>query len=75
MNPLIKVPAEEALGRSIFTGQEYETAMDRLQHILKGGIPPLQMGDRLFGSEGDSAKNAWLSYAGSPVRTYKTKEK
>ena len=75
MNPLIKVPAEEALGRSIFTGQEYETAMDRLQHILKGGIPPFQMGDRLFGSEGDSAKNAWLSYAGSPVRTYKTKEK
>lgn len=75
MNPLLKIPIEEALGHSTFSGQEYETAMDRLRHILKGGIPPINQGDRLFGSEGDSAKNAWLSYAGSPVRTYKTKEK
>ena len=74
-NPLLKIPLEQALGRSVFTGQELTTPRERLEHMLKGGIPPLNQGDRLFGSEGDSAKNAWLSYIGSPVRTYQTKEK
>jgi hypothetical protein len=64
MNPLLKIPIEEAIGRSTFSGQEYDTPLDRLVHILKGGIPPLNQGDRLFGSEGDAAKNAWLSYIG-----------
>ena len=75
MNPLLKIPIEEGIGRSTFTGQEYDTPRDRLEHILKGGIPIFNQGDRLFGSEGDSLKNAWLSYIGSPVRTYQTKEK
>lgn len=75
MNPLIKIPFEEALGESTFSGQSYDTPEERLKHILKSGIPPLNQGDRLFGSEGDSLKNAWLSYFGSPLRTYNTKEK
>jgi hypothetical protein len=52
-----------------------DNPQERLIHILKGFVPPVQMGDRLFGSEGDAAKNAWLSSIGSPVRTYQTKEK
>lgn len=75
MNPLLKIPLEQFLGRSVFTGKTMDNPQERLIHILKGFAPPVQMGDRLFGSEGDAAKNAWLSTIGSPVRTYQTKEK
>ena len=75
LNPLLKVPLEQFLGKSIFTGKEMDTSKERLIHILKGFAPPVQQGDRLFGSEGDAAKNAWLSTFGSPIRTYQTKEK
>jgi hypothetical protein len=75
LNPLLKVPLEQFLGKSIFTGKEMDTSKERLIHILKGFVPPVQQGDRLFGSEGDAAKNAWLSTVGSPIRTYQTKEK
>jgi hypothetical protein len=74
-NPLLKIPLEEFLGKSVFTGKTLDTPKERLIHILKGVVPPVQMGDRLIGSEGDAAKNAWLSTIGSPVRTYQTKEK
>lgn len=75
LNPLLKIPLEEFLGKSVFTGKKLENTQDRLIHILKGMTPPVQMGDRLIGSEGDAAKNAWLSTIGSPIRTYQTKEK
>jgi hypothetical protein len=75
LNPLLKIPLEEFLGRSVFTGNPLDSPQERLIHILKGFVPPVQMGDRLIGSEGDAAKNAWLSFVGSPVRTYQTKEK
>jgi hypothetical protein len=75
LNPLLKIPLEEFLGRSVFTGNTLDNPQERLIHILKGFVPPVQMGDRLIGSEGDAAKNAWLSFVGSPVRTYQTKEK
>lgn len=75
LNPLLKIPLEEFLGRSVFTGNPLDNPQERLIHILKGFVPPVQMGDRLIGSEGDAAKNAWLSFVGSPVRTYQTKEK
>ena len=75
LNPLLKIPLEEFLGRSVFTGNPLDNPQERLIHILKGFVPPVQMGDRLIGGEGDAAKNAWLSFAGSPVRTYQTKEK
>ena len=75
MNPLLKIPLEQFLGRSVFTGNTLDDPKERLIHILKGFVPPVQMGDRLIGSEGDAAKNAWLSFVGSPVRTYQTKEK
>jgi hypothetical protein len=75
LNPLLKIPLEEFLGRSVFTGNTLDDPQERLIHILKGFVPPVQMGDRLIGSEGDAAKNAWLSFVGSPVRTYQTKEK
>ena len=75
LNPLLKIPLEEFLGRSVFTGNSLDNPQERLIHILKGFVPPVQMGDRLIGSEGDAAKNAWLSFVGSPVRTYQTKEK
>lgn len=75
LNPLLKIPLEEFLGRSVFTGNTLDDPKERLIHILKGFVPPVQMGDRLIGSEGDAAKNAWLSFVGSPVRTYQTKEK
>ena len=71
----LEIPLEEFLGRSVFTGNPLENPQERLIHILKGFVPPVQMGDRLIGSEGDAAKNAWLSFVGSPVRTYQTKEK
>ena len=74
-NPLLKIPLEQFLGRSVFTGQTLDTPKERLIHILKGLVPPVQMGDRLLGGQGDAAKNAWLSTIGSPVRTYQTKEK
>jgi len=75
LNPLLKIPLEQFLGKSVFTGRTMDNPQERLIHILKGFVPPVQMGDRLFGSEGDAAKNAWLSSIGSPVRTYQTKEK
>jgi len=75
LNPLLKIPLEQFLGRSVFTGNPLDNPQERLIHILKGFVPPVQMGDRLIGSEGDAAKNAWLSFVGSPVRTYQTKEK
>ena len=75
LNPLLKIPLEEFLGRFVFTGNPLDNPQERLIHILKGFVPPVQMGDRLIGSEGDAAKNAWLSFVGSPVRTYQTKEK
>ena len=75
LNPLLKIPLEQFLGKSVFTGKTLDTPKERLVHILKGMVPPVQMGDRLIGSEGDAAKNAWLSTIGSPVRTYQTKEK
>ena len=75
LNPLLKIPLEQFLGRSVFTGNTLDNPQERLIHILKGFVPPVQMGDRLFGSEGDAAKNAWLSSIGSPVRTYQTEEK
>ena len=69
-NPLIKIPAEQAMGASAFTGTEFKTPQDRLAAILRAGVPPVGQGERLFGKEGLSQLNAWLGYLGSPVRKY-----
>ncbi len=69
-NPLIKIPAEQAIGASAFTGTEFKTPQDRLAAILRAGVPPVGQGERLFGKEGLSQLNAWLGYLGSPVRKY-----
>lgn len=69
-NPLIKIPAEQALGENVFTGTEFKTPQDRLAAILRGAAPPVGQSERLFGKDGLSQLNAWLSYLGSPVRKY-----
>lgn len=69
-NPLIKIPAEQALGENVFTGTEFKTPQDRLAAILRNAAPPVGQSERLFGKDGLSQLNAWLSYLGSPVRKY-----
>ena len=69
-NPLIKIPAEQALGENVFTGTEFKTPQDRLAAILRSAAPPVGQSERLFGKDGLSQLNAWLSYLGSPVRKY-----
>lgn len=69
-NPLIKIPAEQIMGESAFTGKEFETPQDRLLAALRAAAPPAGQAERLFANEGLSQLNAWLGYLGSPVRKY-----
>jgi len=70
VNPVFKVPAEQALGKSFFTGKDFVDNQDRLMSALKGVVTPVGQAQRLFGTEDTTQLNAWLSWLGSPVRKY-----
>ena len=70
INPVFKVPAEQALGKSFFTGKDFADNQDRLMSALKGVVTPVGQAQRLFGTEDTTQLNAWLSWLGSPVRKY-----
>ena len=54
--------------KRFYNDKEFEGAQDRLFAILKGLAPPVEMGTRLFGTEGDNQTNALLGFLGSPVK-------
>lgn len=68
ITPLLKVPIEQIAGKRFYNDKEFEGAQDRLFAILKGLAPPVEMGTRLFGTEGDNQQNALLGFLGSPVK-------
>jgi len=70
VSPVFKVPAEQALGKSFFTGKDFIDNQDRLMSALKGVVTPVGQAQRLFGTEDTTQLNAWLSWLGSPVRKY-----
>jgi hypothetical protein len=70
VSPVFKVPAEQALGKSFFTGKDFVDNQDRLMSALKGVVTPVGQAQRLFGTEDTTQLNAWLSWLGSPVRKY-----
>jgi len=78
--PIFKVPIEQALGRSVYTGKGFDTDKNvftdssieaRVLAGLKAFIPTANQYDRLFNTEGGTQRNAWMSYLGSPVKIYK----
>ena len=68
ITPLLKVPIEQIAGKRFYNDKEFDGAQDRLFAILKGLAPPVEMGTRLFGTEGDNQQNALLGFLGSPVK-------
>ncbi len=73
LNPLFRVPAEQAIGQNLFNDEEFESPEDRLVSLLQGLVVPVATGDRLLNSYGDAKVNAWLGFFGSPVRKIKEK--
>ena len=70
LNPIFRVPLEQALGRNLYNDKSLEGFGDRSTHVLQGLLPPLKYADRLFGTEGEQQRNAFLSFLGSPVKQY-----
>lgn len=68
LNPLFRVPIEQALGRNLYNDEEMESARDRLIAALQGMAVPVAQTDRLLNSYGKAKTNAWLSFFGSPVK-------
>ena len=70
LNPVFRVPLEQALGRNLYNDKEMEGAQQRLVHILQGFVPPVKYADRLINTEGEQQQNALLSFLGSPIKQY-----
>ena len=70
LNPVLRVPIEQALGRSLYNDKELSGAQQRLVHILQGYVPPVKYADRIFNTEGERQRNALLSFLGSPIKQY-----
>jgi len=71
MNPLFRVPLEQALGENIFNKKKLDDVPTRLLEGLKGLAVPVGMSARLVNTDDQNRNNAWLSFFGSPVRSYK----
>jgi hypothetical protein len=69
-NPLIKIGAEQAMGKTAFSGKKLDDTQERILAALRAGAPPAGQAERLFATDGLSQLNAWLGYLGSPVRKY-----
>jgi hypothetical protein len=74
LNPLFRVPIEQAIKQNLYNDEPIETANDRLMKALQGLVVPVATGDRLLNSYGDAKINAWLGVFGVPVRKIKEKE-
>ena len=70
LNPVFRVPLEQALGRNLYNDKEMDGAQQRLIHILQGFVPPVKYADRLINTEGEQQQNALLSFLGSPIKQY-----
>ena len=71
LNPLIRVPLEQALGQNLFNDEKLETPSDRIVNIVQGSFVPISQADRLLNSYGDAKINAWLGFFGSPIKKIK----
>lgn len=71
LNPLFRIPIEQAMGQNLFNDKEIATPQDRLMNVLQGLVVPVATGDRLLNSYGDAKINAWLSFFGSPIKKIK----
>ena len=71
LNPLLRVPLEQALGQNLFNDEELETPSDRIINIVQGSFVPISQADRLLNSYGDAKVNAWLGFFGSPIKKIK----
>jgi len=71
LNPLFRVPVEQAIKQNLYNDEPIETAQDRLVNALQGLVVPVATGDRLLNSYGDAKINAWLGVFGLPVRKIK----
>lgn len=71
LNPLLRVPLEQALGQNLFNDEELETPKDRIINVVQGSFVPISQADRLLNSYGDAKINAWLGFFGSPIKKIK----
>ena len=74
LNPVFRLPLEQARGKTFFGDKKMEGSQERLTQLLQGALPPAKFADRLFNTEGEAQKNAWLSFLGSPVKQYNKEE-
>jgi hypothetical protein len=74
LNPVFRLPLEQARGKTFFGDKKMEGPQERLTQLLQGALPPAKFADRLFNTEGEAQKNAWLSFLGSPVKQYNKEE-
>ena len=74
LNPVFRLPLEQARGKTFFGDKKMEGSQERLMQLLQGALPPAKFADRLFNTEGEAQKNAWLSFLGSPVKQYNKEE-
>jgi hypothetical protein len=71
LNPLLRVPIEQALGQNLFNDEKLESPSDRIINIVQGSFVPVATTDRLLNSYGDAKINAWLGFFGSPIKKIK----
>jgi len=71
LNPLLRVPIEQALGQNLFNDEKLESPSDRIINIVQGSFVPVSQVDRLLNSYGDAKINAWLGFFGSPIKKIK----
>jgi len=71
LNPLLRVPLEQALSQNLFNDEKLETPSDRIINIVQGSFVPISQADRLLNSYGDAKINAWLGFFGSPIKKIK----
>ena len=73
LNPLLRIPVEQAIGQNLYNDKEIVSGEDRLINLLQGLVVPVATGDRLLNSYGDAKYNAWLGFFGSPIKKIKDK--
>ena len=71
LNPLLRVPIEQALSQNLFNDEKLESPSDRIINIVQGSFVPVATTDRLLNSYGDAKVNAWLGFFGSPIKKIK----
>ena len=69
--PLLRAPVEQLLGQNIFNKKKLDDTPTRLTEGLKAMAVPVGMSARLFNPDEQNRSNAWKSFFGSPVRSYR----